>query len=212
MPPGIRATVKFPTPNTCPIAEFARETGTTIDSVTTNVCPPDCDHSVSEFAVDADQDFEAALEPTFTHGSTRRYRVTHDAEAACPCVVLGKLGCPIARFVASEGTLTLVFHAPDYDELREVIDELLDQFSDVNVKRFVQSPVEDEPSHDRVLVDRSRLTARQLDVLETAHTMGYFERPREANATDVASELDVTLSTFSEHLAAAETKILEDLL
>jgi predicted DNA binding protein len=212
MPPGIRATVTFPSPSNCPVAEFSRDTATTIDSVATNVCPAGCEHSVTEFAVDVDPEFEADIEPTFSHGTTRRYRVTHDAEAGCPCVVLGKLGCPIARFVATEGSLTLVFHAVGYDELRDVIDDLLEQFSDVNVKRFVQSPIEGEHSHDRVLVDRSRLTARQLDVLETAQTMGYFERPRQANATDVATELDVSLSTFSEHLAAAERKILEDFL
>lgn len=212
MPPGIRATVEFPTPSDCPIAEFSKEADTTIDQVARNVCPADCEDSVSEFSVDGDLDYEGDIEPTFSHGSTHRYRVTHDGESECPCVVLGRLGCPIARYVATEGSVTLVFHAADYDQLREIIDELLEQFSNVDIKRFVQSPVEEDDTHDSVLVDRSRLTTRQLDVLETAQTMGYFERPRQANATEVASELGVSLSTFSEHLAAAEAKILDDLL
>lgn len=42
--------------------------------------------------------------------------------------------------------------------------------------------------------------------------MGYFERPRRANATEVADVLDINPSTFSEHLAAAESKLIEDVL
>ena len=42
--------------------------------------------------------------------------------------------------------------------------------------------------------------------------MGYFERPKGANATDVADELGINRSTFSEHVSAAERKILTDVL
>jgi predicted DNA binding protein len=49
-------------------------------------------------------------------------------------------------------------------------------------------------------------------VLETAHEMGYFERPRRANGTEVAAALDIDPSTFSEHLAAAQRKLLRDVL
>ncbi len=61
-------------------------------------------------------------------------------------------------------------------------------------------------------MDRGRLTARQREVLETAFEMGYFERPRRANATEVAAELGIGPSTFREHVSAAETKLLEDVL
>jgi len=81
----------------------------------------------------------------------------------------------------------------------------------MNVKRFVRSPVE-ESSHDHVLVDRGKLTERQLEVLDTAYEMGYFERSRRTNATAVAAALDIDPSTFREHLAAAESKLLEDVL
>jgi predicted DNA binding protein len=42
--------------------------------------------------------------------------------------------------------------------------------------------------------------------------MGYFGRPREANATEVAAELGINPATFSEHLATAQAKLLEDVL
>jgi predicted DNA binding protein len=49
-------------------------------------------------------------------------------------------------------------------------------------------------------------------VLGTAYEMGYFEYPREANATAVAEELDIGLSALAEHLAAAQGKLLSELL
>lgn len=210
MPSGIRATVEFDTPGLCPIVTLSETAGTTIDSVVSNVCP-DGSESVTEFSVDEECDPGADVTPVFTHRSTNRYRFTHDEGISCPCECLGLLGCPVSRYVARRGTLTIVFHAADYEELQTIVGELRERFPDVNIKRFVRSPTDDRP-RDSVLVDRSKLTARQLEVLETAYEMGYFERPRRANATDVADALDINPSTFSEHLAAAESKLLGDVL
>jgi predicted DNA binding protein len=213
MPPGIRATVELSTPDICPIVALSATAGTTIDSVATNVCSSDDTESVTEFSMDAGHDPDPGVDvtPIFSHRSTHRYRLTHEEGVSCPCECLGEFGCPVARYVAREGTLTLVFHATEYEQLREVIAELRERFPDADIKRLVRSPAR-ERSGDSALVDRSKLTARQLEVLETAYGMGYFEQPREANATDVAAALDITPSTFSEHLLAAETKVFEDLL
>jgi len=49
-------------------------------------------------------------------------------------------------------------------------------------------------------------------VLSVAHEMGYFDHPRETNAEMVAAALDVTGSTFAEHLAAAQSKLMDSIL
>ncbi|EMA56110.1 putative DNA binding protein [Halococcus thailandensis JCM 13552] len=201
----------FATPDICPIVELSKTAETTIDSVATNVCPADCTESVTEFSMGAAYDPEMDITPIFSHGSTHRYRLSHDGEGSCPCECLGRFGCPTARYVAQDGELTIVFHAADYEELQDIVAELRERFPNMDIERFIRSPA-GEHSRDSVLVDRSKLTARQLEVLETAHEMGYFDRPRQANANDVAAELDINPSTFSEHLSAAETKIFGDLL
>lgn len=211
MPPGIQAEVEFATPSICPIVELSAAAETRIDSVSTNVCPSDCAVSVTEFSMDSDGDFEVDMSPIFSHGSSDRYRLTHDGGVDCPCECLGQFGCPVARYVAQDGILTIVFHAVDYDQLQEVIGELRDQFPEVDIKRFVQSPA-GEQAEDSVFVDRSKLTHRQLEVLETAYEKGYFDRPRRSNATEIAAKLDINPSTFREHLTAAESKILKEIL
>ena len=63
-----------------------------------------------------------------------------------------------------------------------------------------------------MFVNRGALTDRQLEVLETAHEMGYFERPKGANASHIAAALDISQSTLTEHLVTAQRKLLDDIL
>ncbi|QGA81481.1 helix-turn-helix domain-containing protein [Halomicrobium sp. LC1Hm] len=56
------------------------------------------------------------------------------------------------------------------------------------------------------------LSQRQRDALETAHRLGYYERPRGATHEDVADELGCAPATASEHLQKAEATVVEAVL
>lgn len=211
MSDGIRATVELPTPGACPITDVARNTDSVVERVWRSV-PPAGSAAVTEFEVEATSPPE---HPTCEHvlslGDRHLLRHDHDGGDSCPCECLGGLGCPIQRYVATPVRLRLVFNAVDYDELQTAVQALLDRFPDLDVRRLVRSPDANE-SDDPVFVDRGRLTDRQLEVLATAYRMGYFDRPRGANATEVAAELEVDPSTVAEHLAAAQSKLFGDVL
>lgn len=211
MSSGIRATVEFATPDVCPIADLSARTEDTIDAVTVSVCAGECSECVLEFSVHAHADVGDDFTPIFSHDASTRYRLTRGRGAGCPCVCLGELGCAVDRYTADEGTLTLVFYASGFEELRRVVQVLRERFPGVNIKRFIRSPAGD-PTQHTVYVDRSRLTDRQLEVLTLAYERGYFERPRRANATELAAELGIDPSTFGQHLAAAQSKLLRDVL
>ncbi|MFC7138347.1 helix-turn-helix domain-containing protein [Halosimplex aquaticum] len=210
MPAGIRVTVTFPTPPGCPVAEFSEAADATVDSVTTTVASADSANTLSEFLVDAEavpDDCERT--PVFAYADRRVYRVDHDAD--CPCVCLGEYDTPVHRYFADGETLELVFHARDFELLQTVVGELRERFPDVDIQRLVRAPT-GGASQDTVFVDRGKLTDRQLEVLRTAYEMGYFEQPRGANATEIADELGVSPSTVTEHLLAAQSKLLQDVL
>lgn len=212
MATGIRATVEFDTPGSCPLLQRSTGTdGVTVDEAMSNVTSSGEAPSVTDFSVTGDLEVGDGIVALFEGGDSNRYRLVHDDGVGCPCECLGELGIPVARYLAREGRLTLVFYAAGYEELKEAVAELRDRYPGVDVKRFVRSPTGEQP-RDSVFIDRNRLTARQLEVLRTALDMGYFERPRGANATEVADALDINPSTFSEHLAAAQRKLLEDVL
>lgn len=209
---GIRATVKFSAPDGCPIARVSASTSRPIDQVSTSISLSGATESVTEFLAetDATNDTDDA-EPIFSYGATDLYRTSHDGDERCPCECLGEFGCPVHRYVADDGDLTLVFHAEDFEQLQDVMAALRDRFPSVDVQRLLQPPLEGT-QQEKVFVNRGRLTDRQREVLQIAYERGYFERPKRANATELAAELDISQSTFTEHLVTAQRKILDDVL
>jgi len=208
MTAGIRVTVRFPSPPCCPVADLSAAADATVREVSTSVStegPPE-----TEFLVDADavpEDYER--DPVFAYADRHLYRVPHDGD--CPCVRLGDHGIPVYRYFADGGALEVVFHAGDFETLQTAVGDLRDRFPDVDIQRLVRAPTEGA-SRDTVFVDRGKLTDRQLEALRTAYEMGYFERPRGANATEVADALGVSPSTVTEHLLAAQSKLFRDVL
>lgn len=211
MGPGIRATVAFDDAGVCPIVELSSSADATVGSVSTSVTTASPGKSVTEFSMDAEGDPDGDIEHVISYGTDQRYRLPHEAPDTCPCERLGHHGCPVERYFAADGKLTITFHATDYDQLQTVVADLRERFPEMDIKRFLRAPAESH-GEQGVFVDRGQLTTRQRDVLETAFEMGYFERPRDATASEVADELEITPSTFSEHLAAAQRKLFADVL
>lgn len=210
MSPGIRATVEFASTDVCPLAALSARHRTTIRSVSTSVSTGSTDVSVREFRIDAGEPLDdERVSHVISNGSTDVYRLDHDPDRTCPCECLGRHGCPVDRYTADDGVLTLVFHAADFQRLQLLVTALHDRFPDVDIKRLIRDPEAGSPT-DEVLVDRGKLTDRQFHVLKTAYEMGYFAHPRRANATEIASKLEIDRSTFAEHLSAAHRKLLED--
>ena len=211
MSSGIRATVSFSNPGNCPIAAVSQTTETAIEQVSTSAALSDSAGSVTEFLATGAVPERDDVRAVFDYGNATLYRITHEGTEQCPCECLGRFGCPVHRYVAEDGALTLVFHAEEFETLQDVMGVFREQYGPVDVQRLLQPPLDGTPE-ERVFVNRGRLTDRQHEVLTTAHRMGYFERPKEANATEVAAELGIAQSTFTEHLMAAQRKLLPYIL
>jgi predicted DNA binding protein len=106
--------------------------------------------------------------------------------------------------------VTLAFFVPDIAALRSVVRDVGADGFDVHIRRLSRSTRSDDEA--LVYIDRGALTDRQLEVLRTAERMGYFEHPKAANAGDVARELGISTSTFTEHLSAAQQRLLDAVL
>lgn len=117
------------------------------------------------------------------------------------------------NITATAGDGRLVADVPPHVDASVVIDAFLDQYPGAKLVARRETD-RDSPTmtenrfRERLLAD---LTDRQLQALRTAYEDGYFDWPRESTTGDVAGELEIATSTFSQHLRVAEGKLLDEL-
>lgn len=209
---GMRAELEIPATEACPVARFTDQTEGSVTSVR-RARNGDGEYT-EEFTATGNVDpgaFDGSLESLFEYQSAQVFQFTHDLKD-CVCEYVEQHEHPIADVRAQDGSLVLTLHLTNITDLRDLVTDLREQFGAVRIRYLLQVDSDEEGSDDVVPINRARLTDRQLEVLETAHEMGYFAYPRSANATDVANALGIDASTFTEHLAAAQSKLMDELL
>ncbi len=213
---GIRVELSIDRPDECPLAAMTG-TGETSHSLSKSTGDGGRGETVTEeFTLEGggpvDSPVGVDAEEMFSYGSQSVYRFTRAADRGCACERIEAFDCPVADVYADGNTLHLTFHAPDTETLSDVLDNVRDRYPSVSIDRLIRSSGDEPEDEQLAFVDRGELTRRQQEVLETAHRMGYFEYPKDANATEVATELDISPSTFTEHLSVAQSKLLSSLL
>lgn len=207
----IRAEIGIRADDTCLVADSSQEIERAITDIRRSSVPDDDGRIVEEFTATNGSSFEReSLEEVFVSDSHTVYQFRRDPAGDCICRSIERFGCPISDLHARDGTLYVSFHAPDIETIQDIVAELQENYEGVHVRHLTQG--DNRTDTDLAIVDRSQLTQKQRDAVETAHVMGYFEHPRRANAVDVAEELDIAPATFTEHLAAAQRKIFDELL
>ncbi|EMA50770.1 helix-turn-helix domain-containing protein [Halococcus salifodinae] len=115
------------------------------------------------------------------------------------------------RVVLQNSTATVIATVGEWDDFRAIADDVEAKLGRFDVIRVNETDRPGEPLDSGRLSDvlLSKLTDDQLNVLETAYSMGYFAVPRDASAQAVADELGIQQSTFSERIRTAERAFLE---
>lgn len=221
----LRVELAIDSPTGCPVVEAAERTAAPARGATWSEADG---RTVEQFELavpDADlpDDFGAptpssareqagaatAVDTVFEHDDGTVLEFERDDEH-CACERIEAAGLPIADVRAEDDTLLVTLHLDDEVEFGGVLERVREVAEAVSVRSISRSAPEDDGESDLVLVDRGRLTDRQREVLLTARAMGYYQYPRGANASEVADALDICPSTLSEHLAAAQSKLLDE--
>lgn len=132
----------------------------------------------------------------------------------CPAFTLAELGALPREAISLNGEGRIRAEIPPRYEASTVIETFLDENPGAEFvskqHRNSVSPIFTESTLDQLL--DSCLTERQDEVLRAAYDAGYYEWPRECSGKEVAKELDISSATFSEHIHAAERKLLAALI
>ncbi|WP_160169599.1 PAS domain S-box protein [Natronomonas moolapensis] len=119
--------------------------------------------------------------------------------------LVGGHGEVLRSITAQGGRLELVVEFPRRTDLGAIVDAVQDQWPEAIMHACTERTVDDD--HPSAF---SGLTIKQEDALRAASLSGFFERPQEASAEDVAETLDSSASTFLHHLRNAEQAVFED--
>ncbi|WP_167879934.1 helix-turn-helix domain-containing protein [Halorhabdus rudnickae] len=209
---GVRAELVVEDPRRCDVAAASRDCGP-VSSVSRSVVPDAEGRVHDEFTVREGDRPDTLGDATAIFRDDKRtiYRLPRAHGQGCVCECIEREGCTVRNVQIVDGTLFVTVLACDLDGIRAIVSTLRETQDGVKVGKLLRAPPEDDPGPLWV-TDPDDLTARQREVLETAYEMGYFEYPRNASAAVVADELGVATPTFTEHLAAAQRKLLEGLL
>jgi len=113
------------------------------------------------------------------------------------------------RLIAENNRLTIVAVVRDWNHLKDLAASIEDGFEAFEL--LETSPTEKAgyplglDSMKRIY--GGKLTESQLELLETAYRMGYFEVPQQATSEAVATELGISQPTFSEQLRQTESSM-----
>jgi DNA-binding NarL/FixJ family response regulator len=118
-------------------------------------------------------------------------------------------GATVEEVTATDGTVNLISAVPDHATATTIIDTLKEQFETVTMTALWNTERE---SPEELSSPLAPLTDKQESVLRQAYFRGYFERPRQVSASELAQTLGIARATMTQHLRAAQRKVFDELL
>lgn len=169
-----------------------------------NVTDVDPDRIVDEVADESAVDVSLLRERD--DGALVEFVVSRD----CPAVTLAELGALPRGVHSADGEGRITAEVPPQYDPSTVVEAFQTETAGMELvtkrEKSGLTPLFAESAVEQVL--RTRLTDRQREVLEAAYEAGYYAWPQETTGSEVAASLDISSTTFSEHIHAAERKLL----
>ena len=119
-----------------------------------------------------------------------------------------KHGAVVTTAHAADGEATLLVELPQTADVRAVVDAFQTSFPEMEVvaKRTRDRSIQTVQGFQRDLGDQ--LTEKQREALQSAFFAGYFDQPRRTTGGELADSLDISSSTFHQHLQTGLQKLL----
>ncbi|QFU81397.1 bacterio-opsin activator domain-containing protein [Natronorubrum aibiense] len=105
----------------------------------------------------------------------------------------------------------LTVDLPNGQSARSAYDLLEQRYDTVELISYHETDQPTQTPQDLLGRLESSLTERQLTALRTAYYADYFEWPRNVSGEDLAQSMDISRSTFHQHLRTAQRKLLDEL-
>ncbi|ESS06231.1 MAG: putative DNA binding protein [uncultured archaeon A07HB70] len=156
----------------------------------------------SEIIVDAASRLPAVREAGIVTESDERAVVQLRVDKPTVGEIVGGHGGVLQSTTVIDGQVDILAQFTRRTDLTQVVETLRDHWPATRL--YVKS----ERTVDSERTDPfGGLTCKQKEALRAATCLGFFHRPQQANAGEVAKRLDISRSTFLYHLRMAERKV-----
>lgn len=164
-------------------------------------------NEVTQDIVQPDGEEACRVEVTTADGSRRL--LGDEVDDGCVCPAFRRHDCVASIESFDDDALIVAVATDDREELSTVVASLRDLGATVQLERIGQSNA--APERRLLELEADDVTEKQLEAVRTAVESGYYERPRQADLGDLATELGVSRSAVSQRLAAVESKLITEL-
>jgi predicted DNA binding protein len=203
-----------------PAVQLSKELGCRLELLTASQANPKTTVAYFHVTDGGDPDAFIAAGQQSTRGENVRIVERYNGEFITKFILthslfgtLAEAHVPIQSLVVANGTARFTATVPPDRAADEVIALVRERFPSMRLERKrrtgIAAPFITRTAFQTLLGDR--LTARQWDALSLAFEYGYFERPREVSQTNLAEMMDISPSTFAQHLHTALRKLLRTL-
>jgi PAS domain S-box-containing protein len=168
----------------------------------------DCDsETIESYVATADNIPDAQLLCTYEGDCLFRFALEEESIVD----TLASYGGAVVSLSQTTGSGRLVAEVSTANDVRALVEALQSSYPDLDLvaQRTKQRDVTSETGFRTSL--EASLTDRQFEAAQTAYLAGFFEWPRRSSGEEVAAAMDISQSTFTQHLRAAEAKIFSAL-
>jgi len=123
-----------------------------------------------------------------------------------------QLGISVSDITVEDGIAEVTVQLPVERDQRTVLNQLKEEYMIEAIVSHTTKPLRAQetiqPSLNSIDID---LTEKQKQSVETAYRANYFSKPRDNSAREVADMLEISHTTFLQHLRAAQQKIFQNM-
>jgi PAS domain S-box-containing protein len=121
---------------------------------------------------------------------------------------LGERGVEPRSIEVRDGSARLTVHVPRGADDRELVEFVTHRYDGAELVAYRERERQTKTDREFIATIQEALTERQRAALQRAYAGGFFEWPRSVDGEDLATSMDVSRSTFHQHLRAAERKLV----
>jgi PAS domain S-box-containing protein len=124
---------------------------------------------------------------------------------------LAERGAETTAIIAESGQIRITLELPASADPRAVIEQLAERYPSTELMARHERERTEQTKQELVTDIEERLTDRQRLALQKAYLGGFFDWPRSISGEDLADSMEISPSTYHQHLRAAERKVLATL-